>query len=184
MEIAQTGNTDLLVITGNPSDKELQDAWEAIVKRNSQGHGETGNYMDNIKDYARLLADYGMVKASLLQLMLVVDDECIAFLDSKGYRIDKSTATSYRESIQSAMQKCKNVNTKLASKHNQIMRFIEENKNNTTPLKTSAESMLAQVSAAIGFSVGIDTTLARYNEYCKIIKKKIEAQKSSKRNAA
>ena len=178
MEIAQTGNTNLLVITGSPTDKDIENAWEEIVKRNSQCNGfSLDEYLDNIKTYAKLLGDYGLVKLSLMQLMMVVDDEAIAFLESKGYRIDRSSASAYSASIQNALQKCKNIITKLKTRYNQIQ---QSNKDNEKAPKTSIEEILANISVSIGFSVGPDVTLARFNEYKKIIKKKYEASKMKK----
>lgn len=179
MEIAQTGNTDLLVITGSPSDKEIQERWELIVKKNLEANGQSSDQLDNIKDYVRLLATYIGVKASLLQLCTVNDDECITFLEHKGYRIDRSCHSAYVNSINANLQKVKNVLTKLASRHKLITESMKE-ADKTTPLMSSSESMLANISASLGFSVDSNITLARFNEYNKIIKKRIEAQKKPK----
>lgn len=185
MEIAQTGNTDLLVISGNPTDKEIQDNWEAILKRNSNQNGfNVDDHFDNVKTYGILLADYELVKLSLFQLMIVVDEDAILFLKSKGYRIDQSTATSYNQSINAALQKCKNIITKLKTRYNQIQQTIKDNQAaQGDKAQTSIEEILANLSAAIGFSIGVDITLARYNEYRKILKKRIEVQKAFKRAA-
>lgn len=179
MEIAQTGNTDLLVITGSPSDKEIQERWELIVKKNLEANGQSSDQLDNIKDYVRLLATYIGVKASLLQLCTVNDDECITFLEHKGYRIDRSSHSAYVNSINANLQKVKNVLTKLASRNKLITESMKE-ADKTTPLMSSSESMLANISASLGFSVDSNITLARFNEYNKIIKKRIEAQKKPK----
>ena len=178
MEIAQTGNTNLLVITGTPTEKEIAEQWEKIVKRNSEVNGlGIGAYFDNIKTYAKLLADYEMVKLSLMQLMFVVDDDTIAYLQSKGYRIDKSGAKAYSASIQSALLKCRNIITKLKTRYNQL---AQANQDGEKVAKTSMEEVLANISVAIGFSVGMDVTLARFNEYKRIVKKRYEAQKMKK----
>lgn len=178
MEIAQTGNTNLLVITGGPSDKELAEGWEKIIKRNSQVNGlGLDNYLDNYKTYAQLLGDYEKVKLSLMQLLMVVDDDVIAYLKSKGYVIDTSTSSSYNKSIQNAMQKCKNILTKLKTRYNQIQ---QANKDNDKAPQTSIEEILANISVSIGFSVGMDVTLARFNEYKRIVKKRHEASKMKK----
>lgn len=179
MEIAQTGNTGLLVVTGSPSDKQIQERWETIVKRNSEHNGFNLNeYQDNLKEYARLLADYELVKLTLLQICMVVDDDAELFLQSKGYRIDRSSASAYNESIQLALQRCKNILTKLKTRYNQIQQASKDNENQKA--QTSIEAILANISAWLGFSVGSDITLARYNEYKKIIKRKHEASKMKK----
>jgi len=182
-EIAQTGNLGLLIIKGRPSEKELTTRWEQIAAENGKCNGYDSNgYHENVKDYVRLLATYQGVQASLLQLYICFDDEAIAFLESKGYHIDASTQSKYMESIQNGLQKVKNVITKIKSKYNIIAQYLKENKEKETPLKTSVEEMLANVSAQMGFSVNMDVTLARYNEYNRIIRKRIDAQKN--RNVA
>lgn len=180
-EIAQTGNLGLLIITGKASEKDLTSQWEKIVQQNGRTNGyDADGYHENVKDYVRLLSTYQAVQASLLQLFISVDDEAILFLESKGYRIDKSSNAKFFQSIQNGLQKCKNVISKIKSKHLTITQYLKENKEKETPLKTSVEEMLANISTSIGFSVGPDVTLARFNEYTKIIRKRIEASKTRK----
>jgi len=178
MEIAHSGNTDLLVISGKANDQEIQDCWEKIVKKNSQVNGlGVDAYFDNIKIYAKLLADYELVKLSLMQLMFVVDDSTINFLNALGYKIDTSGAKAYSDSIQNAFQKCKNLTTKLKTRFNQIQAANQDSEK--TP-EISIEEALANISVSLGLVITIDVTLARYNEYRKIIRKKHEAAKMKK----
>ena len=177
LEIAQTGNTDLLVISGTPTDKEIQAAWDEITRLNSNSTGRTNDNLDTVKDYARLLSKYIAVQASILQLYLCVDDEALLYLSSAGYRIDTSSNTAYRESLKSAQRKAANVVTKIESKYKEIMAAAAE-ADPDAPARSGIETMLAAVSATLGFNVESTVTLARFNEYNKIIKKRIEASKS------
>lgn len=182
IEIAQTDNLDLLTIKGKFKEQEMRDRWEAIVRRNSESSGvNVSEYEDNLKSYALLLADYQRVKLCLLESSMIVDDETIAFLKSKGYTLDKSSASKYFASIQGGLQKSKNILTKLTTKFNAIQ---QANEDQGKAAKTSIEEVLANISVSIGFSVDASVTLARFNEYKKIVKKKIEASKRPKRRAA
>lgn len=186
MEIAQTSNVDLLVISGMPTEKEIQDCWEIIVKRNSEQNGlRVDDHFDNIKTYGRLLHDYILVKLSLMQLMMVVDDDAIMFVESKGYKITTigpNVNDAYRESIQAAMQKCKNIITKLKTRYNQIQQ-VQKGHEEGKKVQSSIEEILANLSAAMGYSIDNYITLARYNEYKNILKRKEEASKMNKKAA-
>lgn len=177
LEVAQTGNTDLIVISGNPTQKEIDAAWEEITRLNSNSTGKTNDNLDNIKDYSRLLSKYIAVQASILQLYLCVDEESILFLASNGYKIDTSSNTAYRDTLKSAQRKAANVVTKIESKYKEIMASVQQ-MDPDAPAKSGIETMLASVSAALGFAVDSSVTLARFNEYSKIIKKRVEAQKN------
>ena len=176
LEIAQTGNTDLLVISGTPTEKEIQSAWDEITRLNSNSTGRTNHQLDNIKDYVRLLSKYQASQASILQLHLCVDDEALLYLASNGYRIDTSSNTAYRESLKSAQRKVANVLTKIESKYKEIMAAVAQ-ADPDAPVQSGIETILAAVSASLGFNVESTVTLARFNEYNKIIKKRIEASK-------
>ena len=177
LEVAQTGNTDLIVISGNPTQKEIDAAWEEITRLNSQSTGRTSEQLDNIKDYVRLLSKYSAAQASIMQLHLCVDDEAILYLASNGYKIDTSSNTAYRDTLKSAQRKAANVVTKIESKYKEIMDAAAQ-ADPDTPLQSGIETMLAAVSATLGFNVESNVTLARFNEYNKIIKKRVEAQKN------
>ena len=153
------------------------DVAEEITRLNSNSTGKTNDNLDNIKDYSRLLSKYIAVQASILQLYLCVDEESILFLASNGYKIDTSSNTAYRDTLKSAQRKAANVVTKIESKYKEIMASVQQ-MDPDAPAKSGIETMLASVSAALGFAVDSSVTLARFNEYSKIIKKRVEAQKN------
>lgn len=175
IEIVVTGNTGLLVYKGNPSEQEIQERWEQIVEQNAQANGSQHNHLiDNIRDYIRYLATYISVQSALLQLHLGVDDECIAFLESKGFRIDTSSNAAFIDSIRLALQKVKNVITKLKSRHKLIIDSMGQSGDDSVPITNSADAMIANLSAALGFAVEPWITLSRYNEFAKIVKRRVE----------
>lgn len=172
LEIVRTENLDLLVVEGSPSDDELATVWEEIVKINSEANGtNVSDYEDDLKTYAKLLSDYELVRLTLIELTFIVDDSLIAFLESKGYKIDRSTATTYRESLTRASQRSRNIITKLRTKYNEIKEFERDRGKGKI---VTIEEILANISAEMKFHVGLDITLARFNEYKKIIKRKNE----------
>jgi len=177
IEVAQTENLNLLIISGDATKKELSDRWNEIVIRNAQVNGVgIDDYEENLKTYAGLLADYETVRLSLLECMFVIDEDTLLYLASKGYRLDTSSASKYAESIQNCLQKSKNILTKLKTKFKQIQESSKDNQERVSS-KTTIEEILANISVALGFSVDPHVTLARFNEYKKIVKKRSENNK-------
>ena len=117
LEIAQTGNTDLLVISGTPTEKEIQSTWDEITRLNSNSTGRTNHQLDNIKDYVRAVVKVSGIAGKHPAIAFMWDDEALLYLASNGYRIDTSSNTAYRESLKSAQRKAANVLTKIESKY-------------------------------------------------------------------
>lgn len=173
MQIADTGNV-LLVAIGKARPEKCAEAWEEIVRRNAEENGsyEYQNYMDNLREYYRLIAEHTLVKASLLKLTYKVDPQLARYLTSRGYviRLGKQKASdseAYANSIRSAISKSDNLVTKIKMKQKEMT--------STTNLKgqvKSFESVMGNLIALLGFEVSANITLARYNEYKKFIKQK------------
>lgn len=173
MEIADSGNISLVAKTKARPEK-CAEAWEEIVRRNAEENGsyEYQNYLDNLKEYYRLIAEHTLVKASLLKLTYKVDPQLAKYLTSRGYviRLGKQKAAdseAYANSIQAALRKSDNLVTKIRMKQKEMT--------NTTNLKGQSktfESIMGNLIAMLGFEVSADITLARYNEYKKFIKQK------------
>lgn len=105
---------------------------------------------------------------------MVVDNPIIEFLKESGYHIDTSNQEKFEQSIKKALAKSDNLNSKLKMQLNQINNFNEglltkrkEYEQNSGML----EERLANLSYELGFSEKDDITLAKYNEYVKIINK-------------
>ena len=119
LEIAQTGNTDLLVIFRNPNrERNSVSMGIEITRLNSNSTGRTNHQLDNIKDYVRLLSKYQASQASILQLYIYVGWwSSPVFGLQTVYHIDTSSNAAYRESLKSAQRKVANVLTKIESKY-------------------------------------------------------------------
>lgn len=157
-----------LLIKGKASEKELSEQWEKIIRRNYEVNGgfDYINYCDLIEGYARILAEYNVVRSLLIQLMFVVDDNYIAELEEKGYKIDTSNTIAYAESINRAFTRSENLITRLTMKSNEISEMIAEQGGSKA---ASFEEIMAGLSLSLKFAVSEDITLARFNEYKKII---------------
>lgn len=180
-QVASTGDYRLLRIKGKRNIQEEFEAWERIVKRNSEltGRFEFNSYIASYKQFNMLLALYNTVKACLIKSLFVVDDDVIKFLRLKGYRIDTSGKTKYAESLEAAMRKANNLTTKIKMKRNELLALsLGEKKLDD---HHGLEDVLANISAALGFNVPDDITLARFNTFCKIIKQKREVEKGKKK---
>lgn len=110
-------------------------------------------------------------------LLLVIDQPTIEYLNSQGYKIDTAHGQEqYEKSIAAAIVKSSNLNSKLKQKLNQIETFnqglIEKRKSFADKEGASGfEAQLATISFHLGFAVDDAITLAKYNEYVKIIHK-------------
>lgn len=173
MEIAESGDVSRVAI-GKARLEVCAERWEDIVRINAEVNGsyEYQNYLENCKEYYRLIAEHTLIKASLLKLSYKVDPDLAKYLSSRGYviRMGKKTANdsdAYAKSIFAAMKKSDNLVTKIRMKQKEMT--------NTTNMKgqvKSFESVMGSLSALLGWEPGPDITLARYNEYKKFIKEK------------
>lgn len=108
-------------------------------------------------------------------LLFTIDTPTIEFLNKSGYKIETKTQELFEESLRKAFIKSDNINSKLKQKFNQIQNFNEglvSKKENEVGKSTGFEEKLAELSFEVGFSVDETITLARYNEYVKIINKR------------
>lgn len=169
IKIADTGDRTLLVVKGKANAMQLAYAWEEIVKKNYKANNTFGfdDYLDMLKTYGSLLADYNKVKAALCLLTTMVDSDLIKFLKSKGYNIDVKNHESFARSLSAAWESSENLGTRLQIKYNEISR---EYKEDVEKRKSTIDEMLAVLSYELGFSVADNITLSKYNEYKRVLK--------------
>lgn len=167
LHVTNTGDFNCLCLSNNASQEECFIAWENIIRRNGEVNGDMSysQFFNKTASYAKLLDDYQLIKAILIRLHFVIDDGYIAFLRNKGYKINLTSGTEYRNSLMSSMRRCENILTKLAMRTNELVAIEKEAEKKSV----SIEQILASISAGLGFEVKDDLTLARYNEYKKII---------------
>jgi hypothetical protein len=179
LEIARTGDYSLLIVKGKVSHLQCLNAWEEIVRRNNECSGsgmEYNLYQDALEKYNYLLSEYLIAKAYLLTMIAEVDDSRIEWLKERGYHIDTSCKSKYIESINTAMRRVENLTTKMQMKVNEI-KAMTERKGDKPML---FEDVIAHANTLLGFTAcNRDTTLAEYNSYQKLIKKKVELAKKN-----
>lgn len=171
MNIAATNNYSLMALNG-VEDEQCLVEWEKIVKQTGEASGDYSylSRLDNYRTYISLLAEFNIVKAMLLRLCYIIDDNYISYLRKKGYKIDISGAKGYSDSIIAAMARSNNLVTKIKMKSNEMIKEAENSENQKAG--TGFEETLANLCAQLGFEVNDNVTLARFNEYRKIIQLK------------
>jgi len=179
IEIAQGSHYHLLVRQGAPDHEKCLEAWEAIVKRNSAeaGSQEYSNYFNLVKAYALLIAKQISVKSSLLKLTVTTEWEDIVYLRGCGYNIDTTTTLSYWASLESGLRKSEDLLNKIKMKQFELEAIV---KGRQAERSMGFEETIANLITGLGFSVDDNISLARFNEYRKLIKKKAEAVRSAK----
>jgi hypothetical protein len=177
MNIAKTNDLTLLIKKGKTNIEDCLIAWERIVQSTCKATRtfEYDTKFNNLAQYNKLLYDFILVKGSLLRLCLKYNKEDVAFLKGKNYKIDTSSNEAYADSLQLMLRRSDNIITKLNSKKNEIAASNQEG--DTRPVEF--EELIAGISAELGFEVSTEVTLARYNEYRKIVGRK---QKSNERD--
>jgi len=180
MHIAKTGEVELC---GG------MEQWESIVQKNSIANEvhEYSNYVESLKSHALLVNQYIVTKAHIDKLSMPVfgygkiDIESFNYLLSKGYNIATHSKEAYIKSLTSALKKRENLLTRINMKRKELERIALQQQEKPGQEK-NLEQLLAVLSLNLGFPVQDDITLARYNEYNKIIRKQQEQQKANGRN--
>lgn len=163
----------LLAFGGNVSQDKCVVEWEKIVKRNAEenGRNDYSIYFDLYKAYSILLAEYVLVKSLLTYLCYVIDYTYIKRLRKMGYKVDTTNSTTYTESLTSGLKRSENLNTKITSKQKEMEAMLGPiDKNKVEPM--SIEQTIAQLNLALGFVETTDITLARFNEYRKVLRER------------
>jgi len=174
LEIANTGNVSLLNAEDNMT------AWESIVEKNCKVNGadEYSQYVSLSKSYALTVNEYIGVNAAINKLAFIVDYDLVDWLVKKGYKIETGNGKKdfnlvYAESLAKAQRKAANLMTRINMKKSELIRMSKPGKQDGRTL----EEILATVSYAIGFTISEDVTLARFNEYNRILRVRAEQEK-------
>lgn len=180
MSIAETADYMALVVDGKPTIDESFEQWELLIQKNSEinGNAEYRSYYENLKHYNRLLNDFNVIKCTLTILHFEVDNSMIAYLATKGYKIDTSSSELYLKSLTAALNKSNNLISKIEMRAKALTKAAEQSKGSNQ--QVTFEILMANLTISLGFTVDDSLTLARYNEYNKIIKKNNEQAKNKK----
>lgn len=142
--------------------------WEDIVRR-SERDTNSIVYLKRVEDLKALrdiIAEYIIVKASLIRLLYKPNRNIIADLHERGYSINLATSEDYAISVSNNLQTVNNLITQLEMKSHELA--VDEVDLGTA----NFDSAMAGVSVALGFAVPDNITLRRFNEYQKLIRRK------------
>lgn len=174
-EICETKNLELLVVEGEFTQDELVEMWDSILETNAEvtNGADYGIYVDSLRKLNLALAEYNMVYGMLTVLSFQIDDEYLAFLKKKGYRIDTSKASTYAQTLTESFHRARLIVTKIKMAHNKLVKEYggEEQDIEVAPFEYAVSTM----SVAVGYHVPDDVTLARFNEMKKVLKLKNKA---------
>lgn len=162
LKIIDTGNLKLLVQKGEPINKEINAAWEDIVRENGRhsNNYEYDAYLQTLKDYVRLYKDYVLVKASISSMLISYNDEDFRFLKTKGFKVDTTNYTEYYKSLQNCVIRAENYESKLRSKSKEM--HVEQEEKKFT--KLTIGDYIATLNKALGgMYANIDVLLCEYN---------------------
>lgn len=150
---------------------EAARAWDNIIKLVDKASHSLwyANHVDDLTFISDKMAEYVIVKASLLKLLHEVDLNVIYDLAERGYAIDiKHGNDKYAESIYNNLSAIKNNITQITMKQNEMA--LEQKDGESVP--RGFDSMMAELTMAVGFSLPEDITLARATEYTRLLQRK------------
>lgn len=164
-----------MVIEGNASDQECLAQWEKIIQKNYEVNGgfDYINYKDTLQSYGRLVAEYNLIRCYLIKLIYMVDNDYIAFLSERGYKINTGNNQAYIDSINACLIRSENLTTRITMKANELKALMPKEDGKIT----SFDGIIAGLSLCLGYEVSDNISLLRFNEYKKLI-----AEKNSKAN--
>ena len=165
IEVVNSGKTELL------GGLNYNEAWLQIIKDNAEAtdNHQFNFYTKTFLKKSAYAAKYLVEKSSLLMIAIKIDELIINDLRLRGYKIDTSDNKKYLASINAGLRRVSNLTTKIGLAGSQMDEIIEMAKQ---VKRKTADEMLAEVSAGLGFAVDDNVTLARFNEYSKIVAKK------------
>lgn len=178
IEIGSTHNFELL-LPGCKDEVKLDEIWQGIIEENAKanGTGTTSAFLRIFQLLNYLIAEYLGVRAALWKSMFIIDNDTIEFLKSKGYHLKADplvdTRHTYRDSIVECLNLVENTKTRIIMERKKLLRI--SNGNSDGPVQSiTYEEIIANITDALGFQVPGDLTLALFNEYKKVIKRKNE----------
>jgi hypothetical protein len=165
-----------LQLTGKLNKEGCAIAWEEIIKRNGE---ETNSrhyvkYVDNYKMYNKLVNEYQLIKAQLISLTMMFDDDICKELNLKGYRIFNNPTgnreedkTKYTKSILSASKRVENLKSKFNSAAHEMNLYINSLSNKKESFNKVIGSLIYEIP---GLNNAENIKLATYNELRRNIK--------------
>lgn len=197
LEVARSGDFKKLIKSGSADDAKCLEAWEDIVRRQEKETG-TNQYNSLLalnKGYLTYLNDHTNIRASLILVWLsnrqeidsrtgeliwvnCFDWDTLLYLKNKGYAVDTTNYESVIESIKINLHRCENLITRAVSKRKELEKLLK-GKEESGGVK-GFEEVLAHLNFSLGFNVDENITLARYNEYQKILRARQKAEENGR----
>ncbi len=171
IDIANTRDYKKVLIKGFATLEQCEMAFEKIVEQNATANQDNTyrRYSQSLISYNKLLSELNVVKAYLIQLLFQVDTDVIRWLKGKNYIISTANSKEYELTIYANLRKSENLVTRLQMKVKEITNMLESHTSDQTS-PTTIGSLIASVSAELGFALDENLTLAEFNEYKRIIK--------------
>jgi hypothetical protein len=184
LEVAQTSEYKKILISGEATVEDCARQWETILEQHNYhcGNADHDNFKIHLQAYRALMQKFVTVRTSLLYILFDIDQPTIDWLNKEGYKIDVDHGyKKYCESWERAFNKSNNLNSKQKQKLNQINTFKEavisaRKEYNDGQEANGFEERVAAISFYLGFHVEDDVTLARYNNYVKLVNKQQQQQ--------
>ncbi len=150
------------------------DAWLLIIKDNAEAtdNHQFTFYTKTFLKKSALAARYLVEKASLLMIAIKKDEVVINDLKLRGYKIDITDDKKYLDSINAGLRKVSNYTTKIGLANSQMEEIITMAEN---VKRKSADDLIAELNAGLGWAVDTNITLASFNAHVKIAAKKNRA---------
>lgn len=172
VEIGSTGNVYLL------GGFKIKKRWSKIVSDNAKalGNHEYEMFSGLLAKNNKYAVQYLIVQSSL-NLLTVKSikkerkfvSELIHDLAKYGYKIDTSSSENYLNSINAAKRKVLNLANRIGINKIQINTIL--GKASDVKPKTF-DTLIAELNSRLGFVVSDTITLARFNEYNKVLEEK------------
>jgi len=183
MHITKTGDVSLL------NDGLGVEGWEEIIRRNCLANDVHSYqiYLEALRSHALVVNRYIADRAHINNLMLPIfgygkiDLGSLEYLRNKGYAIDTSSKEKYIESLKGALSKRENLMTRINMKRKEIENLSLQAAG-SKGTERGLEQLLASLSFQVGFSIPEDVTLARFNEYGRVLREQQAQQKRHGRN--
>lgn len=168
-------NLHLLVIKGEFDKAKMLEVWESIVLEYSKldNNQAISDVLETKEEMFRQSALYCEIKGMLLYLAGAYKQEYIERLNELGYKIDKDKII---ESLKANDSRSNHIATRMMFLQKDLEKYSEGGN------KSSFDREMSYLGTQLGFEPKEDLTVARYIEYKKRIREKINERNKATRH--
>jgi hypothetical protein len=117
-----------------------------------------------------LLSEYTALKVTVTMLSFRYKPEDVEFMAERGYPLRSfRNSAEYADALSAVSRKVESLTTRITMNRKQLQSMQNDDRPKEFP---TLEKLLAQISVELPFEVREDITLARFNEYKKLITEK------------